>query len=342
MILALLLAQASLLLQPMYRAPEPPPVRSARHVLLHHAEVPNTRNARSLEDTLALAADLAQRLRAGADFAQVANEFSNGSTARTGGVMGSYAPGVLAPEIESFLWSAEVGDLSGPLRTPTGVHVVQRIETYAAVRRMLFAGNEARARCDAVLAKLRAGGDFAELAKECSDDPESAARGGAFAIYERGATDKLLKAAAFNAALSEVVGPIDTQPIGLNLLQRVPIDSIDASLRENNFARFSAILVRCEGVLTGPQYAGMPSLPHAKSIADGLRARALAGEDFAKLARERDDDTGGRERDGDLGWVHRWTPTLLEPIAKGFFLPVGGVGEPEFTPHGFLFVKRTR
>lgn len=342
MILALLLAQASLLLQPMYRTPEPPPVRSARHVLLHHAEVPGTRNARSLEDTLALADDLARRLRAGTEFAQIAREYSNGSTARTGGVMGSYAPGVLAPEIESFLWSAEVGDLSGPLQTPTGVHLVQRIETYAAVRRMLFAGNEAKERCDAVLAKLRAGGDFAALAKECSDDADSAARGGAFAIYERGATDKFLKAAAFEAALSEIVGPIEIQPLGLNLLQRVPVDTLDPGLRENNFARFSAILVRCEGVLTGPQYAGMPSLPQARVIADRLRARAVAGEDFAKLVRERDDDTGGRERDGDLGWVHRWTPTLLQPIAKGFFLPVGGIGEPEFTPHGFVFVKRTR
>lgn len=342
MILALLLAQASLVLAPLHRAEEPPPVRSARHILLHHAEVPNTRNARSLDETIALATDLAARLSAGAEFARVASEFSNGSTARSGGVMGSYAPGVLAPQIEAFLWSAEVGDLSAPLQTPTGVHLVQRIETYAAVRRMLFAGDQAKERCDAVLAKLRAGGDFSELAKEFSDDRESAARGGAFAIYERGATDKFLKAAAFAAAIHEVVGPIDTQPLGLNLLQRVPLDSLDASLRENNFARFSAILVRCEGVLTGPQYGGMPSLPQARAIADQLRARAVKGEDFAKLAREHDDDTGGRERDGDLGWVHRWTPTLLDPIAKGFFLPVGGVGEPEFTPHGFLFVKRTR
>lgn len=77
---------------------------------------------------------------------------------------------------------------------------------------------EARKEADDVLAKLRAGGDFAELAKSSSDDPGSAAKGGDLGFFGRGQMVPPFEAAAFAlepGALSEVV----ESPFGFHVIR---------------------------------------------------------------------------------------------------------------------------
>ncbi len=62
-----------------------------------------------------------------------------------------------------------------------------------------------------LLDSLKAGSDFAELAKNYSDDPGSAANGGDLGYFGRGMMVKPFEEAAFSAKKGEIVGPILTQ-----------------------------------------------------------------------------------------------------------------------------------
>jgi len=69
----------------------------------------------------------------------------------------------------------------------------------------------AQARAAELAGELREGADFAALAREHSDDPGSAARGGDLGWFNRGAMVGPFESAAFDATPGEIVGPIETE-----------------------------------------------------------------------------------------------------------------------------------
>jgi parvulin-like peptidyl-prolyl isomerase len=334
-----LLAAGSLLVQPLHLSAERPPLASARRVLLAHGDAAG----RTREEAVALARDLASRVREGADFGQLAARLSAGPEAQSGGELGTFVPGVLAPALDEFLFRARDGEVSAPIPLSEGVVLLQRVETRAAVLRIQVTGDAARRaqRAQLVERRLAAGEDFAAVARELSDDRDSAARGGQFAVYERGANDVLLKRAAFGARVGEVVGPIDVPPLGLNWIQRVPVDAVDPRLAEDQFVRLSAILFQFDTAL-GADPATAPNEITAKGAADRAQKRLDAGEDFRALARELTDDPGGRERGGDLGWVHRGTPGLSDPVRQAFLLAPGARTPVLRSSAGWVIVRRDR
>ncbi len=76
---------------------------------------------------------------------------------------------------------------------------------------------DARARIEAALARIRAGEAFAEVAKEVSEDPGSAAAGGDLGLFGPGAMVPEFEEAAFAAEVGEVAGPVRS-PFGLHLI----------------------------------------------------------------------------------------------------------------------------
>jgi peptidyl-prolyl cis-trans isomerase D len=70
------------------------------------------------------------------------------------------------------------------------------------------AWEEAKRKAAAAAARARAGEDFAKLAKELSDDPSSAARGGDLGFFGRDQMDPGFEAAAFALKEGEVSGPV--------------------------------------------------------------------------------------------------------------------------------------
>jgi peptidyl-prolyl cis-trans isomerase D len=76
----------------------------------------------------------------------------------------------------------------------------------------------ALARANEVLAKLKAGGDFAALAKQYSDDSGSAAQGGDLGWSERSAFVGPFADAVFSMKSGEVRGPVKTQ-FGYHIIQ---------------------------------------------------------------------------------------------------------------------------
>jgi parvulin-like peptidyl-prolyl isomerase len=74
------------------------------------------------------------------------------------------------------------------------------------------------------------------------------------------------------------------------------------------------------------------------ALANELRARILAGEDFAVLAQEYSDDTGSAVEGGDLGWFGKGM--MVAPFEEAAFsLPVGEVSEPVKTDFGYHLIE---
>jgi parvulin-like peptidyl-prolyl isomerase len=343
MTLALLL-QISSLVQPLHLAPEPPELRAARNVLLVYAETEEgpARPRLPADETFALAQSIVARARAGEPVTDLAERYSHDPNAAFGAVMGVFGPRMLPHDLDAFLFSAEMGEVSEPLLVAGGVAVLQRVEARVGARQIFVAGLDAaaRARMGEVRDRLGRGEPFPEIARELSQDAESAARGGLIGAFERGRQDRLLKRAAFEAGPDEVVGPIES-PLGLHLLQRVPLDDVPPELVESGWIRVRAILIVSELSQGADPLTARPEV-EAERLARELHERLLAGEDMAELARRFDDDPGGRERAGDLGWVHRKAPGLPRFAQRWFPAPVGVVQEPLPTERGWLLFRRER
>lgn len=150
-------------------------------------------------------------LAAGSGFEQVARQFSDGPNASQGGLVGSFKRGDLfSPVLEEVAWRIPVGEVSEPVNTELGVHLVlvtERTESLVTLRQILLrveigeAEREAaRLRAEEAVRKARAGQDFAALAREYSDDPASRERGGSLGSFE---TSRL------NATFSRAIGPLE-------------------------------------------------------------------------------------------------------------------------------------
>jgi hypothetical protein len=129
--------------------------------------------------------------------------------------------------------------------------------------------------------------------------------------------------------------------LGYHVLKRVPETEVDPALREMGFVRLRGILVAWAGA-HGADPALTRTQAEAKVLAEELRLRVLGGEDMATLAREHDDDPGGRERAGDLGWIHRQNPNLSRHFDTAFLLRPGEVSKLMTSSAGFVILRRER
>ena len=77
----------------------------------------------------------------------------------------------------------------------------------------------ARRRAESLVAQLRAGADFAALARQHSADPSSAAAGGDMGWVERGQTVEPFDRAAFSIGLNEISDPIRSQEYGYHIIR---------------------------------------------------------------------------------------------------------------------------
>lgn len=68
---------------------------------------------------------ITEKLRAGMDFGEVARTYSQGPTATAGGELGIIKKGEMAPELEEVAFSLEEGEVSGPVWTKGGVHILK-------------------------------------------------------------------------------------------------------------------------------------------------------------------------------------------------------------------------
>jgi parvulin-like peptidyl-prolyl isomerase len=79
--------------------------------------------------------------------------------------------------------------------------------------------DEARTRAQDVLRRARAGGDFAALAREFSDEPGASDRGGSLGRFGRGMMVGPFETAAFALRVGAVSDLVET-PFGYHIIKR--------------------------------------------------------------------------------------------------------------------------
>jgi len=140
------------------------------------------------------AQEVYERAKGGEDFAKLAVAYSNSQTALDGGALGWRKGGELPTFLTDVVARLKPGEVSEPLRTPTGYHIVRlndirgaaqkTIEDQIHVRHILMKTNEladdatVRAKLMALRERILKGEDFAGIAKTSSEDPGSATDGG--------------------------------------------------------------------------------------------------------------------------------------------------------------------
>jgi len=102
----------------------------ARHILVRFEGSPAQlkAGAKDLTDAEALAKvlDISKRIKAGEDFAKVAAaESDDASSALNFGDLGWFGRGQVAPSIEEAAFRLEDGQISQPVKTPLGYHLIQ-------------------------------------------------------------------------------------------------------------------------------------------------------------------------------------------------------------------------
>lgn len=70
-----------------------------------------------------------EALEGGADFAELAQESSIGPSGPNGGQLGWFSAGMMVPDFEEAVFALEVGDISAPVLTQFGWHVISLNET---------------------------------------------------------------------------------------------------------------------------------------------------------------------------------------------------------------------
>ncbi|MBI1992535.1 MAG: peptidylprolyl isomerase [Candidatus Omnitrophica bacterium] len=91
----------------------------ASHILIRVSPNASEEKARDLVE------DLHRQLSAGADFSTLAKRYSEDPHREEGGAMGWVAQGELLPELDAALFSLKAGELSLPIQTRLGFHLLK-------------------------------------------------------------------------------------------------------------------------------------------------------------------------------------------------------------------------
>ena len=221
------------------------------HILL---SLPAAATPQQLEDISHKAQDVASRAGKGEDFSQLAIANSNSQTALDGGQLGWRKGAQLPQFILDLVVRMKPGEVSTPVRTPSGYHIVKLNERRSGeapviinqlhVRHILMKPNELDddATVREKLAKLRErilkGEDFAGIASTSSEDPGSAPDGGDLGWSGPGTFVPEFDKAIADLQPNEITEPFKTR-YGWHIVQMLgtrTYDSTDDVRRQKAFA----------------------------------------------------------------------------------------------------------
>lgn len=190
------------------------------------------------------------------------------------------------------------------------------------------AGEEARRaameKIKGIRAQIEAGDDFAELAKQQSDDPGSAINGGDLGFMSRGDFVREFEEVAFSLQPSELSDVVETQ-FGFHIIQMLD--------RRGEKIKLRHILITLE-TTTEDEMAVVNKI---KNIHNQL----LQGADFEELVQKYSDDKSTVNEKGHLGTFEL---SQLKETSKEFVFAIEGVqadeiSDPVHTQYGYHIIS---
>lgn len=202
-------------------------------------------SAEARQATVNLAQAIIDSVKNGGDFADFARRYSEDpGSATNGGDNGFVEKGKFVPEYESAAKRLGLNEISAPVESPYGIHVIQVLDRRGDAtrsRHILLRVKQSNAERDSLVARLQdlrrralAGEDFAELARKYSGDDESRGLGGALGRIPTEqipaeAKDKIaaLKDGDITEPTPVVLSPTESGYQILKLVRRIPPHQLD-------------------------------------------------------------------------------------------------------------------
>jgi peptidyl-prolyl cis-trans isomerase SurA len=222
------------------------------HILI---AVPQAATPEELDEATKKADEVYQKATGGEDFARLAVQYSNSQTALEGGSLGWRKGSELPTFLGEVIAGMKTGDVTKPLRTPSGFHILrlnemrgnqQVITNQVHVRHILIKPNELQddATVQQKLVSIRdrilnKGENFAAVASVVSEDPGSAAEGGDMGWTGPGTYVPEFEKQVAQLQPDEISQPFRTQ-FGWHIVQlmgRRQFDATQDMMRQQAFQR---------------------------------------------------------------------------------------------------------
>jgi peptidyl-prolyl cis-trans isomerase D len=286
------------------------------------------------------AEEIAKRAKAGEDFAALAKQFSEDeSNNTTGGSLGEFGRGTMVPEFEQAAFAMKPGEISDPVKTSFGYHIIKVEKNQPATTRPLA---EVRTEIEDQLKWQKAQQQAESLAKGLEAQMKSAAD------LDRLAKERGLHVQDTTAFLrDEPIDGLGPAPEVAAQAFQLADGAVSPALRVSRGWVFATVIGKEEPRV--PQLAEVRDRVRddltreraaelAKTKAAEIAAMLKGAGDFAAAAKK----AGLEVKSTEL--ITRGSPIpdlgmSAEVDAVAFSLPVNGVSDPISTPQGSAIVR---
>ena len=201
------------------------------HILV---ATPEAATPDQIDEAKVKAQNIVSELESGENFTKKAIAVSNDELALKGGDLGWRKIAQLPTLFSPIVRKMRKNDIKGPLRSPSGFHIIKlqdkrsnskkNLVNQTMARHILItptqilSREEARLRLKAILQRLKNGEDFANLARASSDDKAAAAEGGSLGWLSPGTTVPIFEEEMNKLKPGEISEPFMTQ-FGWHIVQ---------------------------------------------------------------------------------------------------------------------------
>ncbi|NND44797.1 MAG: hypothetical protein HKN58_05705 [Xanthomonadales bacterium] len=216
------------------------------HIML---PLPDGSTPAEIQETAERINEIHQRLEDGLDFASAAISYSQSQEALEGGEVGwrdlNSVPRTFADAIKNL----RPGQYTVPIRSPAGFHII-KVNDYRERSRVmaeeqharhilvetneLVTPREAMEEIREIREQIVEGADFAEMAREHSDDPTSANLGGDMGWFQRNAYGDRVEQMLAGLEIGEISEPFQSQA-GWHIMEKLgerEVDVTEAAIRQ--------------------------------------------------------------------------------------------------------------